>query len=163
MKKRLEGLLQHALLKATKGGALKSQSLPPLSFEVPKDPNFGDAACTVALALARQERSAPRAIAEIIVRHIEDPEGILAATEIAGPGYINFRFSPQFWQQSLAEVERHDFGRVEIGGGQQVLVEFVSANPTGPLTVGHGRNAVLGDAIARLLERTGHRVTREYY
>jgi arginyl-tRNA synthetase len=163
MKKRLEGLLQHAILKATKGGALKSQSLPPLSFEVPKDPSFGDLACTVALALARQERSAPRAIAETIVRHIEDPERMLAASEIAGPGYINFRFSPHFWQQCLAEIEQDDFGRVDLGGGQRVLVEFVSANPTGPLTIGHGRNAVLGEAIARLLETTGHRVTREYY
>jgi arginyl-tRNA synthetase len=163
MKKRLEGLLQHALEKATKGGALKSKSLPPLLFEIPKDPGFGDVASTVALAMAHQERSAPRAIAEQIVRHIDDPQGLLAATEIAGPGYINFRLSPRFWQQCLTEVEREDYGPEQFGDGRTVLVEFVSANPTGPLTVGHGRNAVLGDAIARLLEATGYRVTREYY
>jgi len=163
MKKRLEGLLQHALNKASKGGALKSHSLPPLSFEVPKDPAFGDLATTVALALARQERSAPRAIAEVIVAHIDDPDGMLAATEIAGPGYINFRLSPRFWQQCLTEIETGDFGPTQFGAGRAVQVEFVSANPTGPLTIGHGRNAVLGDAIARLLEATGHRVTREYY
>src|SRR5262249_54920582 len=118
---------------------------------------------TVALGLARQERAAPRAIAAAIVRHIEDPDGILAATEIAGPGYINFRFSQRFWQECLAEIEREDFGPTRFGVGRKVQVEFVSANPTGPLTIGHGRNAVLGDAIARLLEATGHGVTREYY
>jgi arginyl-tRNA synthetase len=163
MKKRLEGLLQHALIRAQKGGALKSTSLPPLLFEIPKDPQFGDLASTVALTLAREERRAPRAIAERIVAHIEDPDGILAATDIAGPGYINFRFSPRFWQQCLEDIEHPDFAPPRFGNGATVLVEFVSANPTGPLTVGHGRNAVLGDAIARLLEATGHRVTREYY
>jgi arginyl-tRNA synthetase len=163
MKKRLEGLLQHAIVKAIEGGALQSKSLPPLLFEIPKDPGFGDVASTVALALARQERSAPQAIAERIVRHIEDPDGLLAATDIAGPGYINFRLSPRFWQRCLAEVEGDSFGDVQLGEGRKVLVEFVSANPTGPLTVGHGRNAVLGDALARLLEATGYRITREYY
>ena len=163
MKKRLEGLLQHALLKAIEGGALKSKSLPPLFFEVPKDAGFGDLASTVALALAREERSAPRAIAELIVRHIEDPDGLLAATDIAGPGYINFRLSPRCWERCLAEIEEDDFGDVALGDGRTVLVEFVSANPTGPLTVGHGRNAVLGDAIALLLAATGHHITREYY
>jgi arginyl-tRNA synthetase len=163
MKKRLEELLQHALLSTMKGGALKSKSLPPLILEIPRDPKFGDLASTVALALAREERTAPRALAERIVRHLEDPDGILANTEIEGPGYINFRFSPRFWQQCLSEVESEDYGPTRFGAGRTVLVEFVSANPTGPLTIGHGRNAVLGDAIARLLEATGHQVSREYY
>jgi len=163
MKKRLEGLLQHALTRATEGGALQSKSLPPLIFEVPKDPKFGDLASTVALGLARAERKPPRKLAEEITRYIEDPEGLLAGVEVEGPGYINFRFSPRFWAQCLAEIEAEDFGPAAFGRGQRVLVEFVSANPTGPLTVGHGRNAVLGDAVARLLEQTGHAVTREYY
>jgi arginyl-tRNA synthetase len=163
MKRRLEGLLQHALSTAQEGGALKSQSLPPLIFEIPKDPKFGDLATTVALALARQERSAPRAIAETIVAHLADPDGLLADTTIEGPGYINFRLSHRFWERCLAEIEDDAFGHLDLGHGRSVLVEFVSANPTGPLTVGHGRNAVLGDAVARLLEATGHRVTREYY
>jgi arginyl-tRNA synthetase len=163
MKKRLEGLLQHALLKSIEGGALKLDGLPPLLFEVPKDRAFGDLATTVALGLARDARRAPRQIAEIIVSHIEDPDGLLAATEIAGPGYINFRFSSRFWAQCLADIERDDYGPEPFGAGRTVQVEFVSANPTGPLTIGHGRNAVLGDALARLLEATGHRVAREYY
>jgi len=163
MKKRLEGLLQHALLKSIEGGALKIDGLPPLLFEVPKDRAFGDLATTVALGLAREARCAPRKIAEIITGHIDDADGLLAATEIAGPGYINFRFSPRFWAQALAEIERDDYGPDQLGIGRRVQVEFVSANPTGPLTIGHGRNAVLGDVLARLLEVTGHQVTREYY
>src|ERR1019366_2543997 len=147
MKKRLEGLLQQALTKATKGGALKSESLPPLFLEIPKDAGFGDLASTVAMGLARAERKAPRVIAEVIVNHIDDPDGILAGTEIAGPGYINFRFSSHFWGECLAEIERPDYGPARFGNESKVLVEFVSANPTGPLTIGHGRNAVLGDAI----------------
>ena len=164
MKHRLEGLLQHALNRAKEGGALKLESLPPLLFEVPKDAAaFGDLASTVALGLARAERQAPRSIAEAIVAHIEDPEGLLAGVEIAGPGYLNFRFSPCFWAQCLAEVERDDFAKPNLGRGRKILIEFVSANPTGPLHVGHGRGAVLGDAVARLLEFAGYDVTREYY
>jgi len=163
MKHRIEGLLQHALNRAKEGGALKLDSLPPLIFEVPKDTAFGDLASPVALGLARSERKPPRAIAEAIVAYLEDPDGLLAGVEIAGAGYLNFRFSPRFWAESLAEVERDDFARPDVGRGTTVLVEFVSANPTGPLHVGHGRGAVLGDAVARLLEHTGSRVTREYY
>lgn len=163
MKKRLEGLLQQALTRAIEGGALRSASLPPLVFEVPKDPKFGDLASTVALGLARAERTSPRKLAEAIAGYIEDSEGLLAGVEVEGPGYINFRFSPRFWAQCLAEIEADGFGPAPIGRGRRVLVEFVSANPTGPLTVGHGRNAVLGDAIARILEQTGHTVEREYY
>ena len=163
MKKRLEGLLQQAIVRATEGGALKSHSLPPLFLERPKDPAFGDLASTVAMALAREERKAPRAIAATILQHLDDAKDMLAATEIAGPGYINFRFSHRFWEECLAEIERDAYGPQTFADNRTVLVEFVSANPTGPLTVGHGRNAVLGDVIARLLEATGHRVTREYY
>jgi arginyl-tRNA synthetase len=163
MKQRLEGLLQHALNRAKKGGALKLESLPPLSFEVPRDAAFGDLASTVALGLARAERQAPRAIAEAIVAHVEDSDGLLAGIEIAGPGYLNFRFSPRFWAACLTDIERPDYGLPAIGAGKRVLVEFVSANPTGPLHVGHGRGAVLGDTLSRLLQAAGYEVTREYY
>ncbi len=163
MKHRLEGLLQHALNRAKEGGALKLESLPPLFFEVPKDAAFGDLASTVALGLARPERKPPRAIAETIIAHLEDPDGLLAGIEIAGPGYLNFRFSQRFWAECLRETERPDFARPELGNNRRVLIEFVSANPTGPLHVGHGRGAVLGDAVARLLAFAGFDVTREYY
>jgi arginyl-tRNA synthetase len=163
MKKPVEGLLQQALLKAAKGGALKTQSLPPLLFEVPRDPQHGDLASTVAMSLAREERRPPRAIAETIVAHLDDPDGILSGVEIAGPGYLNFRFSPAFWHRCLAEVERAGYGLPSFGAGRRVLVEFVSTNPTGPLHVGHGRGAVIGDVLARLLGAAGYEVTREYY
>jgi len=163
MKKPLEKLLRQALNAAVERGALKSQTIPPLSLEVPKDATFGDLACTVALALARQEKTSPQAIAKTIVEHLDDREGILAGTEIAGPGYINCRFSPKFWATCLGAIESPDFAPSPVGAGRKVQVEFVSANPTGPLTIGHGRNAVLGDALARLLEVTAHTVTREYY
>ena len=139
------------------------EGLPPLLFEVPRDRAFGDLASTVALGLARAERKSPQAIAKAIVEHIEDPDGLLAGVEIAGPGYLNFRFSPRFWQACLTDVERPDYGAPALGGGKRVLIEFVSANPTGPLHVGHGRGAVLGDAVARLLRASGYDVTREYY
>ncbi len=138
-------------------------SLPPLLFEVPKDPAFGDLASTVALGLARQERKAPRQIAEVIAAHLDDADGLLSGVEIAGPGYLNFRFSPRFWSACLAEIEREDFARPQLGAGRRVLIEFVSANPTGPLHVGHGRGAVLGDAVSRLLAFAGYAVAREYY
>lgn len=163
MKNRLETLLQHALETAQKGGALKSKSLPPLFFEVPRDPAFGDLASPVALGMAREERTSPRNIAERIVQHIADPDGLLQSVEVAGAGYINFRLTQRFWTQALLDIDKGNYGPTRFGTGRRVLVEFVSANPTGPLTVGHGRNAVLGDGIARLLEATGHEVTREYY
>ncbi len=162
MKKPVEAVLHRALRKARERGLLQSDPTE-LPLEVPKDPNLGDLATPIALMLARAERAAPRAIAEKIVGCLEDPEGIFSAVEIAGPGYINVRLSMPFWARCLAAVESPDFGPAPFGRGKRVLVEFVSANPTGPLTVGHGRNAVLGDAIARLFEATQHAVTREYY
>jgi arginyl-tRNA synthetase len=163
MKRRLEGLLRRALEKAREGGGLKVESLPPLSFEVPRDPAFGDLASTVALGLARHARKSPVVIAEMIRQHLEDPDGLLDAVEIAGPGYLNFRFSSRFWRDCLTETERADFARPDLGKGRKVLVEFVSTNPTGPLHVGHGRGAVIGDVVARLLASSGYAVTREYY
>lgn len=163
MKKPLEGLLQHALQEAKKAGALKFDSLPPLSLEVPKDSQLGDLACTVALGLAREERRPPRQIAETIAAHIHDPDGLLAHTEIAGPGYLNFRFSSRYWQRCLEDIFAAGYARPNLGRGKRILVEFVSTNPTGPLHVGHGRGAVIGDTVARLLAAVHYDVVREYY
>lgn len=164
MKKKIEAILQQALEKAHREGAVRTAPPFPIVLEIPKDPALGDLACTVALMLARQERVAPRVLAERLVPFIEDPGGWLEAVEVAGPGYLNMRFSSRFWAECLTEIQQADFGvPASFGAGKSVLVEFVSANPTGPLTVGHGRNAVLGDAIARLLAAAGWRVVREYY
>jgi arginyl-tRNA synthetase len=165
MKKPLEALLRDACERATKGGELLTTTLPPLLLTVPKEPAHGDLATNLALALARSERRPPRAVAETIVRHLADPDGILAGVEVAGPGFINFRFAPAYWWRLLAasEAAGEAYGHSAIGAGRRVQIEFVSANPTGPLHVGHARGAVTGDALAGLLAATGHEVVREYY
>ncbi len=164
MKKRIEALLANALERATAAGELHTTVVPPGSVEVPKDRTHGDLAATMALGIARAERKPPRAIAETILRHLDDPHGLIAGTEIAGPGFINFRLAPRFWHEALAGLLADaTLGIEPAGQGRRAQVEFVSANPTGPLTVGHGRNAVLGDTLARLLEAVSYDVEREYY
>jgi arginyl-tRNA synthetase len=165
MKKPLEDVLRDACERAIKGGELVTTTLPPSFLSVPKEAEHGDLATNLAMMLARGEGKPPRAVAETIVRHIQDPAKILAEVTIAGPGFINFRFAPAYWWSCLADCERAGdaFGRAEIGRGTRVQIEFVSANPTGPLHVGHARGAVTGDALARLLAATGHAVEREYY
>lgn len=165
MRKQLEALLSKALSAAVAAQALRVAELPPIPLEVPRDRDHGDLASSIALALARDARMAPRAIAEIILAHLDDPDRLLASSEVAGPGFLNFTFSQAFWHSCLREVDRSggSYGLSRTNSGRRINVEFVSANPTGPLTVGHGRNAVLGDAIARLLAATGADVHREYY
>ena len=137
-------------------------------FSTPANPDHGDLATNSAMRLARHLRQAPRQIAEDLVQRLKDrpidPERI-AEVEVAGPGFINFRFSDRYLYRELADLLKagEAYGRTALGKGQRANVEFVSANPTGPLTVGHGRNAVLGDTLANLLEWTGYDVTREYY
>jgi arginyl-tRNA synthetase len=165
MKKPLEDVLRNACERAIKGGELVTTTLPPLFLSVPKEAEHGDLASNVALMLARGEGKPPRAVAETIVRHIDDRDGILADVSIAGPGFINFRFAPSYWWSCLrtCEAAGEQYGRSTVGVGRRIQVEFVSANPTGPLHVGHARGAVTGDALATLLAATGHEVHREYY
>jgi arginyl-tRNA synthetase len=135
------------------------------TLERPRDPSHGDFATNLAMVLARQERSNPRTMADRVIAALILPPGLIAAAEVAGPGFINFRLAADALAADCARIlaEADRYGRSEAGGGQRVNVEFVSANPTGPLHVGHGRGAALGDAIATLLEWTGHAVTREFY
>ena len=129
-----------------------------------RDPRHGDFACNVALTLAKPARRKPRDIAELIVGALPTSE-LVAAVEIAGPGFINFRLTPVALHREIARVleQGSDYGRGDAGAGRRVIVEFVSANPTGPLHVGHGRHAAYGDSVANLLAATGHDVHREYY
>jgi arginyl-tRNA synthetase len=163
MKNHLRELLTRAIEKATKGGELRLADLPPLLLEPPKQKEFGDLATNVALIWAKAQRKSPRAIAEAILRNLDDPEGILAKSEIAGPGFINFTFSPRFCYALLEAVDAGRKLEIDLGGGARVQVEFASANPTGPLHVGHGRVAVIGDVLARMLAAAGFTVEREYY
>src|SRR5438105_1134301 len=164
MKEFIHSLLSEAFVKAKEGGELKTSDLPPLAIEVPKDPAHGDLSSNLALVLARSEGRPPRAIADTLIRYLPPSEDVAAAT-VAGPGFLNFKLAPRFWWKRLAEARSlgERFGRPAADRRLKVQVEFVSANPTGPLTVGHGRNAVLGDSIARLLAACGHEVVREYY
>ena len=135
-----------------------------VAVEPPRDPAHGDIATNAAMVLAKRAGMAPRALAELIAPRLEGLEEVQAA-EIAGPGFINIRLDRSVWEEELRSIlaEGADYGRSTIGAGQTVNVEYVSANPTGPMHMGHCRGAVVGDALASLLEYAGHRVIREYY
>src|SRR5258708_3902693 len=155
-----------ALGRAGELGEAGTQALDGVVWAVerPKRADHGDLATNVALALARRVGKPPRAVAESLVRALAGSD-VVASAEIAGPGFVNLRLHARAFHAQLAEVLRAGsaWGRAPAATGERVNLEFVSANPTGPVTVASGRNAVLGDAIARLLEATGNRVTREYY
>jgi arginyl-tRNA synthetase len=161
--------LESALGRVIRG--LANGDLPAdfqLEFEQPNNPEHGDLSTNAALKLARLLKKSPRVIAEDVVarlRQLPLDEDRIESVEIAGAGFINFRFSDRYLHLALAEIltQGEAFGRTSGGAGKRVLVEYVSANPTGPLTVGHGRNAVLGDTIANLFASCGYDVTREYY
>lgn len=144
---------------------LSEDAIPEIQIEKPNQPEHGDAATNIAMNLAGVLKMNPRNIAEQIVEALDYDTQKVSAVEIAGPGFINFRYDKQYLFNQLQEIlsEGATFGKSDSLEGKRILVEFVSANPTGPLTVGHGRNAVLGDTIANLLEWTGADVDREYY
>ena len=135
-----------------------------VTVEPPRDPAHGDLATNAAMVLAKQAKTNPRALAEKIVEHLQREPDITEAT-IAGPGFINLRLSLEAWRRELLAISKlgEDYGRSDMGKGQMVNVEYVSANPTGPMHMGHCRGAVVGDALSGLLEWAGYRVTREYY
>jgi len=166
MRDQVQKLLEAAAERVLREHAPEALSLVAQLSVVPaKEREHGDFASNAALVLAKPLKRAPRAVAELLQAALADDSGVLERSEIAGPGFLNFFLARTRWHGLIARVLREgaQFGRSDAGSGRQVMVEFVSANPTGPLTIGHGRNAVLGDCIARLFEATGHKVTREYY
>jgi arginyl-tRNA synthetase len=134
------------------------------AVEPPREAGHGDMSTNVAMVLAKPAKMPPKALAEKLVTALRGKAGITGA-DIAGPGFINVRFRPEYWQSQVAEILRAGPGYAEsdLGAGKPVNIEYVSANPTGPMHVGHGRGAVVGDALAALLAKAGHDVTREYY
>ena len=142
-----------------------SAPAPEVTLEVPRQPEHGDFACSLAMGLAKRLGKPPRAIAEDLITRLGDAGGLLVSAEIAGPGFINLRIAPEAWQKLVGTIidAGGEYGRSQIGEGEKLQVEFVSANPTGPLSTGHGRQAILGDCLARLLAKVGFEVTREYY
>ncbi len=154
-----------ALNGAKKKGQLKTEVWPTLSLDTPKRPEWGDLASTVAMSLASSEQRAPQDIAEIIVENLPQREQLFERVEIVRPGFLNLTVKPALWQEVLREIESQGaaYGRTDLGQRRRVLVEYVSANPTGPLHVGHGRGAAVGQAVASLLEAVGYDVVSEYY
>jgi arginyl-tRNA synthetase len=165
LKKLLRELITDSAERAKASGQLTFDTLPAFEVEAAKLPEHGDLATNLALVLARQAKMPPRKVAEAIIDHLAPPEDMLRKVEIAGPGFINFFIADAFWYRVISEIHRLGpaYGNSDLGAGQKVQVEFVSANPTGPLHIGHGRGAALGDALANLLRATGHTVEREYY
>jgi arginyl-tRNA synthetase len=132
--------------------------------ELPRDPSHGDMATNAAMVLAKEAGKKPRELAEAIAEKLRG-DALVAKVDVAGPGFINLTLRPEAWHQALraAILAGRDYGRSDVGKGEPVNVEYVSANPTGPMHVGHGRGAVFGDALAALLAFVGYKVTREYY
>ena len=162
MKKQIEGLLADTL--ATLREQLPLTDIAAARVERSRDPRHGDFATNAALLLAKPAGMNPRELAERIVALLP-PSELVEGVSIAGPGFINFRLSQRAFEQETASIlaDGEAYGRSDSGAGRRVLVEFVSANPTGPLHVGHGRHAAYGASVANLLEATGHKVHREYY
>lgn len=163
MKDQIQALLAQALDQLT--DLVPAEARPgSIQVERARDPRFGDFATNLAMVVAKPAGRNPREVAQALIDALPASE-LITAAEIAGPGFINFRVAAGARQQVLVQIleQAEAYGRSALGAGQRVLVEFVSANPTGPLHVGHGRQAAFGDSLVRLLEATGHEVAREYY
>jgi arginyl-tRNA synthetase len=166
VKKKIIKILQDSMEACSKQHLLDLKEFRgTVDLENTKDPQFGDYASNIAMVLASVVRDKPRKIAQVLVDHLSDPERILEKVEIAGPGFMNFFVRDQVWAALLKEISMsgQQYGRSDLGVGRRVQVEFVSANPTGPLHIGHARGAVIGDVIANILTAAGFSVSKEYY
>src|SRR5210317_918963 len=164
MKDLLRQQIGRALQACFDNKTLHSGEIPEIQVEVPGNPEHGDFATNLAMIIARTEKKAPRQIAEALVATL-GASPLLDKVDIAGPGFINFTLAPVCWYEVLDDITAKgpEYGISGAGQGQKVQVEFVSANPTGPLHIGHGRGAAVGDAVASILQAAGFDVQREYY
>tara|TARA_B110000438_G_scaffold12155_1_gene11882 strand:- start:407 stop:2071 length:1665 start_codon:yes stop_codon:yes gene_type:complete len=165
MKHFVRKLINSALDQAKNNGDLELFVMPEVVVEKPKEEKFGDFSTSLAMGLSKSERRKPYEVAEILSRHLQSSEEYIASVTIAGPGFLNLIMKPIFFLERLVKVaEQGDqYGSSNAGQGKKVLLEFVSANPTGPLHVGHGRGAAVGDMLGRLLDKAGYDVSTEYY
>lgn len=165
VQEKVERALRGALSGAKEKGQLRMESWPVVTLDAPKRPEWGDLATTVAMALASSEGRAPYDIAQIIIENLPAREQLFERVEIARPGFLNMTVKPAVWLEVLRDIERQGaaYGHTDAGVGKRVLVEYVSANPTGPLHVGHGRGAAVGQAVANMLKAVGYDVVSEYY
>ena len=162
---KVSAALVGALRLAQQRGLLKVEQMPVVNLEAPKRPEWGDVSSTLAMSMSASERRPPFEIAQIIIDHIEQRDALFNRVEIVRPGFLNLTVKQQLWMEVLHEIEAQGaaYGHSQVGKARRVLVEYVSANPTGPLHVGHGRGAAVGQALVRLLKATGHEVVSEYY
>jgi arginyl-tRNA synthetase len=160
----LSKLIEGAVQRAQEQGALPPVAVPEISVETPQNPDHGDYASNISLRMARTARMDPMSIALTLANQIVDAE-LVSSVEVARPGFLNFRVSPAWLASQVEEIlaQGDRYGSVSIGNGASVQIEYVSANPTGPLHVGAGRGAALGDSLARILQHAGYIVQREYY
>jgi len=167
MKSRLRTLLQDAVKACVNQGVLDIEAVPFIEIDITKEAAFGDYASNIAMVLASRVKGKlpPRKIAEVIRGHIQDNHGMLAKVEVAGPGFMNFFIREGVWSTLLSDVDAlgDRYGSSDYGKGKNAHIEFVSANPTGPLHIGHARGAVVGDVIANIAAASGFSVFREYY
>jgi arginyl-tRNA synthetase len=165
MKAELKTRLAQALSAAQEAGELPLVQAPEIILERPRQTEYGDLASNLAMQLAKPCRMNPRAVAQTLLARLGDADRLITKAEVAGPGFLNFFVAPVAWMGVLtrALAQGPDFGRGTWGRGRKAILEFVSANPTGPLHVGHGRGAAVGDVLARLLRFSGFTVTSEYY
>jgi len=165
MKQKIKKMIYNASMDAYGKGDLPSSDFPEIEVEEPNAGSHGDFSTNISMVMASIQKMPPRKIAEAIIKNINDPDGIVDKTEIAGPGFINFFLNKHSWHPVLRKIHEQDalYGASDIGKGKKIQVEFVSANPTGPLHVGHGRGAAVGDSVANILLFCGYNVEKEYY
>ena len=165
IKARVKEILDSCFIEGVKQELWSAGAGGSYTVELPKHASHGDFSTNMAMIMAGREKKNPRELAAQLTAKLSEYTELFDKVEIAGPGFINLFIRNEVWQSVIKPVcdKAYTYGYSKVGENKKVLVEFVSANPTGPLSIGHGRQAVLGDAIARLLESTGHDVTREYY
>lgn len=165
IRSRLKNVLDDCFDQGLAEGLWSGGGAGKFTVELPKHEGMGDFSTNMALVLAGPEKKNPRELARVIVEKLARDSRLIARLDIAGPGFINITINAEVWRQLIPTIvaAAENFGKSAVGNRRRVMVEFVSANPTGPLSIGHGRQAILGDSIARLLEATGHDVFREYY
>ncbi|KAA5806146.1 arginine--tRNA ligase [Thermoanaerobacterium thermosaccharolyticum] len=165
VKSEITEIVTNSIEKAIKSGLLNIEDMPSIEIEEPKEKQFGDLSINTAMVMAKSAKMPPRKIAEIIKDGLKLKGTLIDKVEIAGPGFMNFYLSEDYKVEALKLIKRKgsDYGRVNIGNGKKVQVEFVSANPTGPMHMGNARGGALGDALSSILDYAGYDVTREFY
>ncbi len=165
MKQILSAALAEAITNCRKAGVFQLTDIPEILLTSPTNNKFGDLSTNVAMILASQLKRPPYQIAQNILDRLSINNGLIDKIELAGAGFINFYINKNWWQGVLLKIDeqQHNYGSLDLGAGTKIQVEFVSANPTGPLHIGHGRGAAVGDVLANILAKAGYEVEKEYY